>query len=203
MQDAPEKSEGLRERKRRETRQRIFDVGMRLFLGKGYDATTLDEIAAAAGISRRTFFYYFESKEDILLALQHDWIDAVKITISQSSAIDAPLEIARTAMAKRLGGRNSAPGLEVDRILESVEHLRARRLASFFRLEQEVYQAFCGLWPEEPRRKELRLLAMVSAGAMRIAWESWREQGGRRPLSKCIDAAFADLKGILAPDAGR
>ncbi|MFF5010942.1 TetR family transcriptional regulator [Streptomyces phaeochromogenes] len=58
--------EGLRERKRRETRQRITHVGMRLFLTNGFDATTLDMIAAAADVSRRTFFSYFDSKDDVL-----------------------------------------------------------------------------------------------------------------------------------------
>jgi aspartate aminotransferase-like enzyme len=46
--------EGLRERKQRETRQRIAAVALRLFLADGYDSTTLEAIAAAAGISRRT-----------------------------------------------------------------------------------------------------------------------------------------------------
>lgn len=66
----PETSGGLRERKRRETRQRISDAGLRLFGRQGFDATTVDAIAAEAGISRRTFFHYFNSKDDILLSLQ-------------------------------------------------------------------------------------------------------------------------------------
>ena len=68
MDDVLLKPEGLRERKRRQTLQRIAEVGLSLFLRKGYEATTLDEIAAAAGISRRTFFYYFKSKDEVLLA---------------------------------------------------------------------------------------------------------------------------------------
>ncbi|MGE6036642.1 TetR family transcriptional regulator, partial [Klebsiella pneumoniae] len=63
---------GVRERKRRETLRRITDAGVRLFIEKGFDGTTVDEVAAAAGISRRTFFHYFDSKDDILLSLQSD-----------------------------------------------------------------------------------------------------------------------------------
>ncbi len=62
------REQGLRERKRRETLRRIAEEGLKLFLTNGYEATTLDEIAEAAGISRRTFFYYLKSKEEILLA---------------------------------------------------------------------------------------------------------------------------------------
>ena len=56
----PEDSQqgGLRERKRRDTLQRIAQTGLDLFIAKGYEETTLDDIAAAAGISRRTFFHY-------------------------------------------------------------------------------------------------------------------------------------------------
>ena len=64
------KIHGTRERKRQETLRRITDAGVKLFSTKGYDETTLDEVAAAAGISRRTFFHYFKSKDDILLSLQ-------------------------------------------------------------------------------------------------------------------------------------
>ena len=79
--DNPDHTEGLRERKRRQTLQRIAEVGLRLFLAKGYEATTLEEIAAAADIARRTFFYYFKSKDGILLAYQAGFADALKAAI--------------------------------------------------------------------------------------------------------------------------
>src|ERR1700732_3531567 len=66
MKSAPAKKNGLRARKRRETRQRIAKTGLKLFVRKGYDATTLEAIAAAAGISARTFFYYFKTKDEVL-----------------------------------------------------------------------------------------------------------------------------------------
>jgi AcrR family transcriptional regulator len=53
---------GLRERKRLETRERLTRVAMALFLDRGFEATTLDDIAAAADVSRRSFFHYFGSK---------------------------------------------------------------------------------------------------------------------------------------------
>ncbi|WP_167350122.1 TetR/AcrR family transcriptional regulator [Bradyrhizobium viridifuturi] len=79
--------EGLRERNRRQTLQRIADAGMELFLANGFEATTLDEIAAAAGISRRTFFYYFKSKDDILLAHIATYDDALRASIRDHAAV--------------------------------------------------------------------------------------------------------------------
>jgi AcrR family transcriptional regulator len=57
---------GLRERTRRAVRTELTDVAMDLFLARGFEATTVDEIAAAAGISRRSLFRYFASKEAII-----------------------------------------------------------------------------------------------------------------------------------------
>src|SRR5690348_6505077 len=57
---------GLRERKKRETRAALTQAAFRLFIDRGYDETTLADIAEAAGVSTRTIFAYFPSKEDIL-----------------------------------------------------------------------------------------------------------------------------------------
>src|SRR3954464_7282289 len=57
----------LRESKKRETRQRISDVATQLFYARGFDAVTIEEIAAAANVSKVTVFNYFSRKEDLFL----------------------------------------------------------------------------------------------------------------------------------------
>ena len=59
---------GLRERKKHATREALVRAGLELFVERGYDETTLAEIADAAGVSTRTIFAYFPSKEDILFS---------------------------------------------------------------------------------------------------------------------------------------
>jgi AcrR family transcriptional regulator len=194
MHDAMTKTEGLRARNRRETLHRIADVAMELFVTNGYEATTLDEIAAVAGISRRTFFHYFESKEAILLAHQGGYADALKAAVLRHSSAAAPIDVVRDALTELSGRFGSARTIAIARVMRECEALRARRPHSYLGREQVLFEALCELWPAKQRREQLRLVAMAAMGVVRLAVEAWLEQGGRRPLSKYIQDGFAGLK---------
>src|SRR5262252_4943057 len=99
MEGASERPQGVRERKRRETHERIIQKGLKLFVKHGYDETTLDAIAEAAGISRRTFFYYFRSKEDVLLAA-HDsgFREALRPAMLEESPDQAPIDAVKSCL---------------------------------------------------------------------------------------------------------
>jgi AcrR family transcriptional regulator len=77
---------GLRERKKQHTRETIERVALELFAERGYDATTLAEIAEAADISPRTIFGYFQSKEDILFCEEPAYIEKVRDALQQRPA---------------------------------------------------------------------------------------------------------------------
>ena len=66
---------GRRERKKEETKRRIFDAATNLFASKGFEATTIDEIAAEADVSKGTFFNYFPRKEAIIRYLFEEWTE--------------------------------------------------------------------------------------------------------------------------------
>ena len=69
---------GLRERKKQQTRDRIANEGLRLFAERGYDETTLADIADAAEVAPRTIFAYFDSKEDIVLCKELTFLETLK-----------------------------------------------------------------------------------------------------------------------------
>jgi AcrR family transcriptional regulator len=66
----------LRDKHKNQTAQALRAAALKLFATQGYDATTTEEIADKAGVSARTFFRYFPTKESLLFFGEHDWIQA-------------------------------------------------------------------------------------------------------------------------------
>lgn len=190
--------EGLRERKRRETQQRIAEVGQRLFLTQGYDSTTLDAIAAEAGISRRTFFSYFKSKDDIILFWMDAGLASLIADLLKTSPDVPPLDAVRDIMVKHIASSTTEQMTAIDNLMLSRESLLARKQAYYAEQEQALFKALCEVWRQPERRPALRMVAMVSIGAMKVALQAWREQTGpRKPAARFLRDAFDSLKSEL------
>lgn len=187
--------EGLRERKRRETRQRIAEVGQRLFLINGYEGTTLDAIATEAGISRRTFFSYFKSKDDVIMFWQE--ADSAKLIadLLMMSPDVPPLDAVHDVMVKHIGRYTTEQMTAVDKLMRSSESLLARKQTYYAEQEQVLFNALCEVWRQPERRTALRMVAIVSIGAMKLALQAWRDQTGhRKPVVKFLREAFDSLR---------
>lgn len=186
--------EGLREKKRRRTRQRIVEAGLRLFIRNGIEATTLDEIAAEAEISRRTFFAYFPAKEDIVLAWQDGADEALRGAVIAAAPGREPLEAVRAALASLAPAFATHDFMTLDGLMRSTETLKAKKERHFERQTQELHHLLMTLYPDPARRKGLQIVAMVSIGCLKIGVETWLSERGRRPIVECLDEAFAALK---------
>lgn len=89
---------GLRERKKAKTRVALIDAALDLFLAQGYEATTIDQIAAAVDVSPRTFFRYFGSKEEVALAPAADAQDVFLSELHVRPASESPFAALAQAM---------------------------------------------------------------------------------------------------------
>jgi AcrR family transcriptional regulator len=91
--ETPPPKPGLRERKKQQTRDTIARAAVRLFADRGYDETTLADIAEAADVSPRTIFAYYESKEDILLCGESSFLNKLRTMLDErppgSTTVDA------------------------------------------------------------------------------------------------------------------
>jgi AcrR family transcriptional regulator len=191
--------EGLRERKRRRTRQRIAEVGMRLFLDNGFDATTLDMIADAADISRRTFFAYFDSKDAILETWESNLYEAIRAAVVEESHAATPLTATRRAMTRLTSLYETEEALAIDRLMRSTETLRARKQANHERQEQILFTALAQRWPDPEQRPALRLVSMVGVATLRLAIDVWRDEEHRGLLATHLDKAFETMRAELKP----
>jgi AcrR family transcriptional regulator len=121
---APPAPFGRRERKKREARRRIYDAAFALFLEKGFDATTVDQIAQRADVGKGTVFNYFPRKTSFLAALAGDWtarlIEEFGPAPAWRGSTRAQLERAFRFLAD-LGARN--PGLARLALAESLGRL--------------------------------------------------------------------------------
>ena len=187
---------GWRERKRRQTHRRVWETALELFAEHGFEATTLDAIAEGAGISKRTFFHYFASKEDVLAAWQADvpgmFHDAVL-----SAAGDTPIEVIRTVFAMAPPPLDTAQTVAIGRIIAANDQLRASNLAKLLKLEEALVAAFSKRWPDR-ELAGLRALAMLATGALRLGVDRFVEEEGRRPVALFVQEALADLSRELS-----
>ncbi len=183
---------GIREQKREETLRRITQCAMTLFARDGYEATTIDAVAAAAGISRRTFFHYFKSKDDILLSQQAGMGEQLIAALTGDPSWATPWETLASAMRKIAASYPVEELIAIDRMMTSIEAVQQRKQANYVRDEKLLLEALRARWPDAGDI-ELRNAAMLAIGLTRLSLDAWRSEGAIRPIVDYLDLALAAL----------
>jgi AcrR family transcriptional regulator len=190
---------GLRERTRQAVRAEIGDVAMRLFLERGFDATTMEQIADEAGVSRRSLFRYFGTKEDIVLGQHADNGRLVQAALAARPAHETPWEALRAAFAVLAEdpARTRDRDLAVGRMLHETPSLRARQY-------EKQHQWLDLLVPDIERRlgvqpgpvPDPRAHAIVSCAlaCLHTAGETWTRRNGEGDLGAIFDEAVAAVR---------
>jgi len=195
---------GLRERKKAQTRQALEDAALDLFVTKGFDHTTVDEITEACNVSRRTFFRYFASKEDIFSGDKDESDTQIFSTIAGRPADEPALESLRAAvvsMAEAL--REDQPRLQAKvRVINATPSLRSAGLEHEQGTVDRIVEALAQR-SEAPLDDDavfrLRLVTQAAVGAMRAAIDRWVAAGAKEDL---VDVANQALD-LLAAGFGR
>src|ERR1700755_2415926 len=118
---------GLRERKKQQTRDALVEAAARLFAEKGYDGTTVADIAAAADVSTRTFFSYFRAKEDVLFAGTDQRLQAIAQSFDALPA-ESPLEAVHRIVEHVLAASDDLPGPDRLTVMLTKPELQAQAL---------------------------------------------------------------------------
>lgn len=188
-------ADGLRERTRRAVRAELSRVAVELFSTRGYDGTTVDEIAKAAGLSKRSFFRYFPSKEDAVLADMDILGEQVTGQIASRPAGEKPWDSLHMVLgdwAQRIDDATAAT--ERLRLIEETPALRARWQAKREDLRQAVSAALREREGVVMTEFEADLLTAAAAAALDAVSRQWRRDGSRGDRGALIDQAFALLR---------
>ena len=189
---------GRREQKKRETRRAIRDAALDLALEHGLENLTVETIAHTAGVSSRTFFNYFASKEDALVTQAAEGADQVCKLLLQRPRDEAPLEALRNAVIE--GDYFGADPVNRDRVLarqrltQSHPSLMAHHLGKIALVERTFAEALAermGL--DHEHDVEPQLMAAVAMSAIRVAVRQWVRQG-EVPLYELLDTTFRRLE---------
>lgn len=187
---------GLRERKRQQTRERLTRAAMALFLERGFEATTLDDIAAAADISRRSFFHYFASKEDVVFAWHEETTAALIAAVEARPAKESMLTAAENAISAMVRQLEPGEAIAMARLKRDNPALQARDQVKYEKLERALAVAL-EKRAGKPEKLQARLVAMIATGAMRIGGELWAAEGAREKPEASAKRTFAAIRAIL------
>lgn len=191
---------GLRARKKLETRQRIETAAFELFGSNGFDGTTVEAIAAAAGIAPRTFFYYFPTKDDVVLADYAGRLDRIVEQLGQRPQIEEPWAALRASFLVVAADYDAERERLVRRfqIMSTTPSVYARSLQLQAGWEDALAVALaqrmgCGAEDLDPR-----LLASSALSAMRSSQRHWLATGQSASLPTLVDHCFGQLEAGLA-----
>lgn len=186
---------GLRERKKTETRQAVHEAALRLTVEHGFDAVTVEAIADAANISRRTFSNYFTGKEDALLYGDEQRIRALVARIRARPAREAAWPALREAVIE-LYRERTEPDREWalrTRLARRHPTLLARQLASQAELERDLAVAIAERDGGDPAGVRARVMAATYLTTLRVGSHLWVEEKEARPLDEVIADALDQL----------
>lgn len=185
---------GLRQRQRIQLRREISQAGIRLFVEKGFQNTTVDEIVEPLGISRRTFFRHFATKEDVLFLWYEELTEELVTACAARPADEDPFVSVCAALLGLLAYYDADPqwAKAMVRVTSETPALIGRsyeKRAMWGRALAEVVQA--RLPDEKTQGLSARVVAMTGVNAFALGVEAWQESGASGDIRSFVDAAFA------------
>ncbi|GAA1959559.1 TetR family transcriptional regulator [Kitasatospora viridis] len=196
---------------RQQMRQDLAAAAMDLFATQGYEETTVDQIAAAAGVARRTFFRYFRSKEEAIFPDHDDTLVRVADLLASAEPEEHPLDVVCRGIKEVLHMYASTPAVSVARyqLIRQVPALREREIAVVARYERLFTRYLLGRFDASDTippgwqhgGDDDSMLAEVSAAAVVAAHNHvlrrWLRAGGHGDVEAQLDHSFEVIRGTF------
>ena len=188
----------LWQRTRQAAYAEITDTAMRLFLDQGFEQTTIDQIATMAGISRRSFFRYFGTKEDVVLGglaqqgeLMRDALESVPLTVEPWDALRQALH-AVDALAVE-----PDVTLKTAKMMYGTPSLRARSIEKHLHWQSLLVPNIrrrLGLADDDAADPAPAAIVASAIACLDVAGELWVRGGGAEDLGALYDRAVAAVR---------
>lgn len=214
--DVVDRTLPLRERKKQRTRRELADTALALFTERGFEATTLDELVDMVEVSKRTFFRYFASKEDVAMAPESELWDAYVAHVATWDIHGPVLTVLQQALTAAILGLSQDWEQRFMTARFLAAHTPALRdhslLSSITVQERLVAELETKLGIDSRADVRLRLLGEFALSAWRCGARNWVRAGrdrwtrggshsGREALVRHVDDAFDAIPASLALSA--
>jgi len=185
---------GLRERKKEATLERLREVALELFVERGYDAVSVDDIAEVAEVSKTTFYRYFLSKEDLLFGRAAEHLALVRAVLDERPLEESPVEASRHAFRAVAEVYQADPDqkLAMSCIIRSTPSLAAGSQANQTAWEELLRAEVLRRRPDTEAFHAWVLAAELLA-CVRAATNWWLATGAEADLAELVDEALRHL----------
>jgi AcrR family transcriptional regulator len=193
MATVSDKGVELRSKARASARAEIAAVAFRVFAERGFDQVTATEVAKAAGISRASFFRYFESKEDAVFVAQEEMGTSVATALTERPEGEDAWIALRNALDRILETYQRSPeeALGRLRLIRCTPNLRAHQLERLAQWKGVIGAALATRLGLAATDIKVEALVGAALGALDAASTRWAESEGADDLIGLIDEAFA------------
>ncbi|WP_232493093.1 TetR/AcrR family transcriptional regulator [Novosphingobium kaempferiae] len=174
---------------------------MRLFLEHGFEATTLDDIAAAADVSRRSLFHYFGSKEEIVFSTKADFPALVAEAIGRRPVEEPLLDMVENAFVELAARHISEPARNLARLIQDTPALSAGDQAKYEKVERVLAKALAEQKGRSENDLECRVTATTAIGILKLSTQAWLAEPNTGP-DTFGKAAFAALRQVVSQTSG-
>jgi len=191
---------GLRERKKQRTRDAIVDAAFRLFADRGYEATTLTDIAAEADIAPRTFFAYFPTKEAVVFFDKEASLSGLRRRLEERRETETAIEAMRAWVEGIVEDIdwNDERELARRKLLRETPSLRERERANLAGFEDALGAAVAHDLDLPPSSLRPRLIAAAGAAALSALSDLFDEEQVADGPMALVDDALIFLRGGFA-----
>jgi len=184
------------------TREEIEAVALELFAGRGFEATTLDDIAAAVGVGRRTLFRYFESKNDIAWG-DFDWVmERLRTALAEGDGLPLMDALRRGVVESNRYPADQEPGLRTRMtLITGTAALQAHSALRYAEWRGVVADWAAARLAEAPDDLRPRVIGYAALGSAMASFERWVASADE-DLLELLDAAFVALAAGFAAGSG-